>query len=80
MSNGNGSLNPTESRIFELLKDGKGHTAVEIHGCLRDEMQDLKNISFHITCMRKKLAKQNLAIVTDRTSGAVTTYRLARFL
>ena len=74
------ALTETELRMFNVLKDGKPHTAEELHMCLNDELQPMSRVAVYVTYLRRKLACNDLAIISDRRDGKKTQYRLVRFL
>lgn len=45
----------TESRILNVLADGKPHKKKELIDCLMDEMSDKTNLWRHIHSLRKKI-------------------------
>lgn len=46
---------PTQQRMLDVLKDGKGHTLAELQACLDDELTEKKAVNVHLTYLRKKL-------------------------
>lgn len=70
----------TEQKIWDILKDGKGHHRTEFHSCLWDEMGErkTKTIITHMVNMRRKLQPHGLAIVCVFNNG--WSYRLVRLI
>lgn len=69
-------LTPIQQRMFALLSDGVLHTALELHGCLEDELGPVANIHAHITALRNKLRPAGVDILCQR--GKVSSFRLVR--
>jgi len=51
---GNG-FTPTQRRIVDALADGEVHDRDELVACIEDELAVWKNVSPHLTAIRKKL-------------------------
>lgn len=66
-------LTPTETRILDLLADGKGHSPSEVQGCLLCE--DSSSLYFYIKTLRRYLAPKG-ADITIRYDRKKLYYRL----
>lgn len=71
---------PTEQRMMDVLGDGLPHTAKELHACLMDELGPVRNITTHLSNIRKKLARHGQGVAMMENGNARTVYRLVRFL
>jgi len=72
-------LTPTQSRIMNLLSDGRPHTADELHRCFSDELTEKDNVRCMVSLMRDRLNLNGLDI-TSRRKSSRTTYRLVRLI
>jgi len=70
-------LTPTQSRMWEIIQDGRFHRSDEIHSCLSDELGDIANIKPHICLLRKKIPRGYL-ILAHRNGGGKVGYQLVR--
>lgn len=74
-----GGLSNVQRKMLALLADGHGHTPKELHGCLVDEMGPLKNITPHLTSLRKKLRPHGEDVLCQEIEGQ-SWYRLVRYV
>lgn len=70
---------PIESRMLEVLKDGKRHPRAELLACLEDELAPMTNIAPHIFRIRQKLAPIGQGVVCELYHRALF-YRWVRFI
>lgn len=56
-------LTPTQQCILDLLAGWLPIDPRRIHGCLRDELGDLKNIKVHISVLRRLLRPYGVIIL-----------------
>lgn len=73
MANGNGTV---KSRMLTLLRDGRRHTAEELHACLRDELGPISNITPHLSALRQMLRPKGEDVLSHRI-GDITYYWIA---
>ena len=66
---------PVELRLLRVLSDGDRHSAEELLTYLSDDMGSLDNVAFHMSNLRKKLAKSSCSILCEKTR-ARSYYRL----
>lgn len=75
----NNGFTPTQQAILDVLSDGEGHSTRELHGCLPDELTDLKQVRGHIFNLRKKLRPEGQDILCVMQMGRFY-YRWVRLL
>ncbi len=74
-------LTPTQTRIMEVLKDGRPHPVAELWTCLYDELaQEGGNaLRMCMSYLRTRLETKGMTVVATRM-GEQSAYRLARFI
>lgn len=46
---------PIQTKMLEVLNDGKPHTKEELHACLNDDLAPINNIYPHVSAINAKL-------------------------
>lgn len=69
-------LTPTQTCIMDKLADGAYHSAVELHGCLNDEMTDLVTLRVHLVYLRRRIKERGLDIRYDVRARAYRQVRI----
>jgi len=70
---------PVETKMLQLLSDGKPHTREELHGCLWDDKSYLRTIQFHLSKIRQRLRPQGQDIICELFKRQIH-YRHIRYL
>lgn len=71
---------PIQTRMLEILRDGREHKREELHACLDDDLAPLSNIRAHICTINTVLRKYEQEILCIAKSGTTVRYRWVRLL
>ena len=71
-------LTPTETRLYDILKDGYPHPSAQLHATLGDDLTDHSTLKVHLSNLRLKLQRHGRDI-SSKVNGH-TSYRLVRYL